>query len=1069
MKSAAGGVGNLVLISGEAGIGKTTLCDAIAKESRSEGIPVVWARAWESPGAPLYWQWIQVVRSIQEILGSESSRIDSELANVPELIDQLRFTPPDSNQREAHEAHRGTLQDPEVQRFRLFDSVLRILFAAAKVHPWLLIFDDCHAADESSLLLLEFLAKQVRQLRILLLITYREGELNPRSRNAELLASIAREGERVTLRGFQESEVADFLETSTDLKKNPEIVQKLLDATEGNPFFLHEIVALLEARTSGRSNAWTLEDFEIPDRVGTAIRLRLELVSDPTRRALGAAATIGREFDERLLAPLLKVDRDQVAKNLSEAAAIGVITGLRDRPGRHQFVHALFAEYLHENLEALERRQFHENIAAMLRREPFDTSDSNLSQIAHHLLLALPAGDLEVALDYSRRAAKRAIRLLAYDEGSRLYQSALQALERYGSAGTGSHCDLILDLAEAQHRLGNFAEASANFERAVLVAREISNAPCLARAFLGLGQFPETPGVVNQKLIRGLEEALDALGEQENRLRALVLGRLAEALVWWDPDNRRARLATDAVAIARQLGDPATLADVLYRAHIATLGPDTPAEQRLAASTEMVALARQCQNARLGLTASYLRIRDLLETGDIEQLDREIQLYAQTTSELRQQHLGVTESALAMRALLEGRFEEAEQFATKAVALGQSRRDGMVNQAYATQVSLIRREQDRFSELEPMIKGYAIQFPDLAFARCALAFCYSEIERTEDARFYFEQLAQNDFSRIRRDVSWLACMALLSETCVALEDTGRAEILYEKLLPFASGHASLDMYVSYGPIALYLGMLATALSKFEAAEEHFLAALNVTAQSGARPWHARAKYHQARMLVNRGEQGDRETGLDLAESALTAAKSLSMFALEKKVKELNSRLGTDKRSKAIARLLGQKGRALATIMFLDIVDSTVHASKAGDANWTRTLDSYYELIRNQLKQFDGIEINTFGDDFFALFKDPAEAVRCALSICALVKEIGIDIRAGLHTGECELREGRVSGIAVHIGARVVRFAGPGEVIVSATIKDVTSGAGFDFHDRGSHELKGVPGSWRLFALRTASI
>jgi class 3 adenylate cyclase len=705
----------------------------------------------------------------------------------------------------------------------------------------------------------------------------------------------------------------------------------------------------------------------------------------------------------------------------------------------------------------------------MLRIEPFDTSDSNLSQIAHHLLLALPAGNLEVALDYSRRAAKRAIRLLAYDEGSRLYQSALQALERYGSAGTRSHCDLILDLAEAQHRLGNFADASANFERAVLVAREISSAPCLARAFLGLGQFPETPGVVNQKLIRGLEEALARLGQQESRLQALILGRLAEALQWGDPDNRRAGLAKDAVAIARRLGDPATLADVLYRAHIATLGPDAPAQQRLATSTEMVALARQCQNARLGLTASYLRIRDLLQTGDIEQLDREIQLYAQMTNELRQQHLGVTESALAMRALLEGRFEEAEQFATKAVALGQSRRDGMANQAYATQVSLIRREQDRFSELEPMIKGYAIQFPDLAFARCALAFCYSEIERTEDARFYFEQLAQSDFSRIRRDVSWLACMALLSETCVSLGDTERAEILYGKLLPLASGHASLDMYVSYGPITLYLGMLATALSKFEAAEEHFRDALNVTAQSGARPWYARAKYHHARMLVNRGEQGDRETALDLAESALTSAKSLSMFALEKKVKELTSRLGSDKRSKAIARLLGQKGRALATIMFLDIVDSTVHASKAGDANWTRTLDSYYELIRSQLKQFDGIEINTFGDDFFALFKDPADAARCALSICTMVKDIGIDIRAGLHAGECELREGRVSGIAVHIGARVVRFAGPGEVIVSGTVKDLTSGAGFDFHDRGSHELKGVPGSWRLFALRTASV
>ena len=151
---------------------------------------------------------------------------------------------------------------------------------------------------------------------------------------------------------------------------------------------------------------------------------------------------------------------------------------------------------------------------------------------------------------------------------------------------------------------------------------------------------------------------------------------------------------------------------------------------------------------------------------------------------------------------------------------------------------------------------------------------------------------------------------------------------------------------------------------------------------------------------------------------------------------------------------------------LDIVDSTVHASKVGDAEWTRTLDSYYALIRGQPKQFDGIEINTFGDDYFGLFRTSADAVRCASTICKLVRDLGIEIRAGLHTGECELQEGKVSGIAVHIGARVVRFAGPGEVIVSGTVKNLTFGAGFDFHDRGSHELKGVPGFWRLFALHT---
>ncbi|MFZ0657942.1 MAG: adenylate/guanylate cyclase domain-containing protein, partial [Candidatus Binataceae bacterium] len=654
------------------------------------------------------------------------------------------------------------------------------------------------------------------------------------------------------------------------------------------------------------------------------------------------------------------------------------------------------------------------------------------------------------------------------DEGLRLYKCALQAVESHGAVQNESHCELILDLAYAQHRCGLFSEASESFERAAGIAREISSASRLARAYLGIGLLPETPGVVNQRLIRGLEEALERLGQHDSSWRALALGRLAEALQWSDPENRRISLGKEAVATARKLDDPATLADVLYRVHIATLGPDAAAADRLATSTEIAALARHCQNARLGLTASYLRIRDLLQIGDIDELDRELQFYTQMTTELRQQHLGLTEAALAMRSLLDGRFEEAEQLALQAANLGQNRRDGMASQAFATQLSLIRREQNRFSELEPMIRGYTVHFPALTFARCALAFCYSEIARGEDAAFYFEQLAQDDFSRIRRDVSWLACMALLSETCVFLGDTRRAEILYQMLEPFASNHASLDMYVSYGPIALYLGALATVLERFESAERHFQNALNLTARSGARPWHARAKYRYAEMLTNRNKQGDRERAIDLTESALASAKALAMPALEKRINGLGSKLGPDTRSMAITRLLGGQGRTLATIMFLDIVDSTIHAAQLGDANWTRTLDSYYALIRRQLKQFEGIEINTFGDDFFALFKSSAMAVRCASSLCREIKDLGIEIRAGLHTGECELREGKVSGIAVHIGARVVRFARSGEVVVSSTVRDVISGAGFDFDDRGAHELKGVPGSWRLFALRSDS-
>jgi class 3 adenylate cyclase len=159
----------------------------------------------------------------------------------------------------------------------------------------------------------------------------------------------------------------------------------------------------------------------------------------------------------------------------------------------------------------------------------------------------------------------------------------------------------------------------------------------------------------------------------------------------------------------------------------------------------------------------------------------------------------------------------------------------------------------------------------------------------------------------------------------------------------------------------------------------------------------------------------------------------------------------------------QPDRQLATLLFTDIVDSTTHMARLGDAGWRELLERHHELVRRELIRARGEEVDTAGDGFFAAFDGPARAVRCAKSIVDGVRDIGIDVRSGLHTGECEIVDGKVSGIAVHTGARVAAHAGPGEVLVSSTVKDLVAGSGLEFEDRGLHELKGIPGEWRLFA------
>lgn len=183
--------------------------------------------------------------------------------------------------------------------------------------------------------------------------------------------------------------------------------------------------------------------------------------------------------------------------------------------------------------------------------------------------------------------------------------------------------------------------------------------------------------------------------------------------------------------------------------------------------------------------------------------------------------------------------------------------------------------------------------------------------------------------------------------------------------------------------------------------------------------------------------GDTDAALDAIEEFLTGSKGVSGF-----------------------------DRVLATVLFTDIVDATSRAVALGDRGWRELLSDHHARVRRELAQHRGTEVDTAGDGFFATFDGPARAIRCARGIVDAVRPLGLEVRAGLHTGECELDEKGVAGIAVHIGARIAALAEPGEALVSSTVKDLVAGSGIGFADRGSHALKGVPGEWRLYRVIT---
>ena len=837
---------------------------------------------------------------------------------------------------------------------------------SSKDSPLLLVLDDCHAADEASISLLCFVARHIRQSRIVVLVTYREEDLNQRPSLRAHFSSLAREGTTISLAGLSGSETAELARDRTGRALGRGSAKRLFESTEGNPFFVKEVlrIAADSATAADDPEEFLLENIVLPEQLEEAIRLRIRPLSEATKNLLRLASVEGTEFELDSLFALVGLDEGQIGCGLDEATKSGVISPIKNHRRRFRFTHGLFARVLYQDLSLDKRREAHLSLGRLLAKTSETPSDAMLPRVAHHLLQALPAGETDVAIKFGSEAAERATTALAYEDAARWYERTVRAIESQGDSRSEERCELLIRRAEALHRAGLFRQSKEGFEDLISLARDSRKGEWFARAVLGLGLLPTTPGSTDRTRLALLEEALSLLDPRDGALRARLMAQMAEAMQWTDQDSGRISMARESVAMARRLDDAVALEDCLYRSHVALSGPDS-LEQRLAISSEFLLLAQRHRAASTGLRAHYLRLRDLMETGPIEEVEREVSDYIRIVDQFRQRHVGIAEAALAMKAMLQGDFDEAERLALEALTLGQDRRDGLAPQAFAAQMTMIKREQGRIAEIEPIIRGIVSQFPDLLLARCGLAFCYSEDRRLEDARFEFERLAASGFSSIRRDVSWLSAHVLLADVCASLEDSEKAELLYNALYPYGQRHASLDMYVSYGPVALYLGMLAALTHKPEAAEAHYEDALHLSRLMGSRPWFARSQHCYARMLAARAQEGDLERAKTLNDASLAIARSLKMKDLEKKAVEFEVRFSNRFSREVTGAQSFAEGRRLSTVLFIDMVGSTELAAKQGDKQWLQTLNTYLSVVRGALSKLSGKEIESSGRRVFS--------------------------------------------------------------------------------------------------------
>jgi class 3 adenylate cyclase len=467
------------------------------------------------------------------------------------------------------------------------------------------------------------------------------------------------------------------------------------------------------------------------------------------------------------------------------------------------------------------------------------------------------------------------------------------------------------------------------------------------------------------------------------------------------------------------------------------------------------------------LSAHEFRLGALIELGRMESADQEIERYA-ALQERAQTSSGTVERYRAMRCLMCGDFEDAERFALEGIGIAGRRGDQPLATAFGTMLIQIRIEQGRVAENEHMISDYAAQFPNLALPRCGLADLYAREGIESKARHEFERLAADDFGAIPRDWNWICGLATLCGVCVFLHDERRGAILYELLRPYAGRNVTIGWGdVSYGSVDHYLGRLAVLTGRLDEAESHFVLALGFNERMGARTLVAHTRFEYGIALLARDRARDRQTALQLLRQALDTAAALGMKDLEDRARALIAEKLEHETPSKFTRAEGvgaEQQRAIATVLFTDLVDSTERLSEMKDRRWVELLQKFHQAQLEQLAKFEGRRILTAGDGMLAIFNHPAEAIRCALAIVASAKQIGLQVRSGIHTGECEFVGDDVAGIAVHIGARVAARAGAGEVIVSSTVRELLAGGDTVFNDLGLAALKGIPGEWRLYAV-----
>jgi class 3 adenylate cyclase len=1080
LEDSLSGRGRLMMLVGEPGIGKTRTSEEFATYARLRNVQVLWGRCYEGEGAPAYWPWVQIIRSY--VHDKEPTTLMSEMgpgaADIAQVVSEVKDRLPGLPVPAALE--------PDQARFRLFDSITTFLKNASKGAPLMVVLDDMHWADKPSLLLLQFLAKELRGSRLMVLGTYRDVELRRQHPLAQTLGELNRENlsQRVLLRGLTENDVRRFVEVTAGTSPPDALVQAVYKETEGNPFFVNEIVRLLVADGRLEQAAGVKEwSVTIPQSVREVVGRRLDHLSEGCNRVLTIGSVIGREFGLRLLEKVAEVKGDALLEALEEAMAARVIAELPRATDQYWFSHALIRETLYEELSTTRRVRLHRQIGEAL--EELD-AEGNLPQLAYHFAEAAPGGDVEKAVVYARKAGEKAVALFAWEDAVTQFERALQVVDLQTPVNETLKCDLLLALGDSLFGTGDEARGQATFESAAEIARRLKDGQRLAQAALGYAR-PFSVGLVNETVVALLREALRGIADEDSAVRARLLSRLGREMYFASLEEFD-RLTLEGVTVARRVADKRALSEVLWNRMWGSNMLDG-AEERLSGAAEMIRLAEDVDDRSRVAFAMFTLTLNQMIIGDTEGAYASMETWSRLVNQLRMPtFVWQLELARGMRAMFEGSMDQAEKLAQSALAIGQRASPENAAQMFGAQLFAIRREQARLAEMEAGIQGFVQMYPAVPAWRTAIAFNYAERDLLQEARVEFEILARDDFAVFPRDGNWPIAMALLAETCALLGDKERAQYLYNELLPVADKCIVIGAAVDcYGPCHRLLGRLATTMERWEDAERHFEDALEMNARMRAGRFSGWAFYQYADMLLRRDCEGDRAKALSLLSRALDVAERLGLTALLERSLALKLKAqGIDLTSistsidtvarEALAEQPNLKAHAApdgtVTLLFTDIEGSTALNERLGDQRWMDVLRVHNAMVRDAIAAHGGFEVKSQGDGFMIAFGSARRALQCAIDLQSAiadhnrVAEEPVQVRIGLHTGEAIKEADDFYGHHVNLAARIAGQAQGGEILVSSLLKDLTDSSGeFVFDDGRDVELRGLSNAQRVYEVR----